>query len=356
MEKTVSSMLIIYILCGLVFVPGVCISAASDGVTLCAGVIIPSLFPFFVCSKMLVQNGFAEKISRPFRTVMRPLFNVPGCGAFAFAVGILSGCPVGAKTVCELYSSGACTKAEAQRMICFCNNSGPLFIIGSVVSGMMGFPEAGGMLYASHVVSAVVVGIIMSFYKRKEKISKTPRFCTNSKKIGFPEAVAESVNLALYVCGFVIFFAVVTAILQYSGMVEILMGKTGGSGIVYGMLEMTNGISSLCGGRVTTELLSFVSFVLGFGGLSVIMQVGGIVKEYGLSTLVFAAAKLVQGLISAVLTVFLASFCKISLPVFSRGGDFSVPGGWAVSINLFVLFGIIILIMSILSIACKKMR
>ena len=85
MEKTVSSMLRIYILCGLVFVPEVCISAASVGVTLCAGVIIPSLFPFFVLSSLVVELGLAEYLGRLLEPVMRPLFHVSGACAAAFA-------------------------------------------------------------------------------------------------------------------------------------------------------------------------------------------------------------------------------------------------------------------------------
>ena len=63
---------------------------------------------------------------------MRPLFNVPGEGAFAFLMGIISGYPVGAKIVTNFRNEGICTKYEAERLLCFTNNSGPLFILGSV--------------------------------------------------------------------------------------------------------------------------------------------------------------------------------------------------------------------------------
>ena len=37
---------------GLIFFPSEAVAAASDGLTLCLNVIIPSLFPFFVLSTM----------------------------------------------------------------------------------------------------------------------------------------------------------------------------------------------------------------------------------------------------------------------------------------------------------------
>ena len=163
----ISAALTVYVFLGLVLLPVQCIAAASRGLGLCIEVIVPSLLPFFICSKILLKNGFAESVSKPFGILMRPVFNVPACGAFAFLIGILSGCPVGAKTVTDMYERSVCTKAEAQRMLCFCNNSGPLFIMGAVATGMLGFDKVGVVLYVSHIISAVVVGVAVSFYKRK---------------------------------------------------------------------------------------------------------------------------------------------------------------------------------------------
>ncbi len=357
--KKVSIWLILYILCGLVFAPSVCIGAASGGVELCLSVVVPSLLPFFICSKMLVQNGFARYISKPMQFIMRPVFNVPGCGAFAMVVGALSGCPVGAKTVTELLKDGLCSKSEAQRMVCFCNNSGPLFIMGAVASGMLGYEKIGGLLYASHIISALLVGVCMSFYKRGDvlvRASATKR----DERATLSSVMAESVSLMGYVCGFVIFFAVVVAILRQSGMIDIIGGKaadkSGLAGIIYGAFEMTNGIAALGAEKITASTLCAASFILGFGGLSAILQVRGIISEYGLSSLVFAAAKLAQGAISAFVTWVMLGFCDISLPVFATKSEVGFASLWANGINLTALFGIIILILSILSVTCKKVR
>lgn len=63
---------------------------------------------------------------------MKPLFNVPGEGAFPLIMGIISGYPVGAKIVTNFRKENICTKEEAERLLTFTNNSGPLFIIGTV--------------------------------------------------------------------------------------------------------------------------------------------------------------------------------------------------------------------------------
>ena len=75
---------------------------------------------------------------------MRPLFNIPGSGAFAVALGITSGYPVGAKISNELFESGECTKQEAERLLSFTNTSGPLFIVSAIGIGM--FNNIGGKI------------------------------------------------------------------------------------------------------------------------------------------------------------------------------------------------------------------
>lgn len=61
-----------------------------------------------------------------------------GIGGYAFIMGIISGYPVGAKIVTEFRKNGNCSRAEAERLLSFTNNSGPLFIIGTIGVSMFG--------------------------------------------------------------------------------------------------------------------------------------------------------------------------------------------------------------------------
>ena len=118
----------------LMFWPKDSMAAARDGLTLCYNVIIPSLFPFFVLSALVVDLGLAGHLGRALEGIMRPLFNVPGACAPALALGFVGGYPVGARTALQLYQKGMCTKTEAERLLAFCNNSGPAFILGGLGS------------------------------------------------------------------------------------------------------------------------------------------------------------------------------------------------------------------------------
>lgn len=48
----------------LVAAPGEAIAGAKDGLTLCFNVIVPSLFPFFVLSSLVVDLGLAAYLGR----------------------------------------------------------------------------------------------------------------------------------------------------------------------------------------------------------------------------------------------------------------------------------------------------
>ena len=122
--------------------------------------LIPTLFPFFICSGILLYSGFCEALSVLFRPCMKPLFGVSPAGASAFVLGIISGYPLGAVTAGQLYENGYITKTEAERLTAFCNNSGPLFILGSVGAAVYGNIRLGIMLYVFHILAALTLSLI----------------------------------------------------------------------------------------------------------------------------------------------------------------------------------------------------
>ena len=96
-------------LLSLMMFPTQSVEAAKAGLELCGNVIIPSLFPFFVLSGLIVETGLVKHLGRLLQPVMKPLFNVGGSCAAAFALGVVGGYPVGAVTAIDLYKKGRCT-------------------------------------------------------------------------------------------------------------------------------------------------------------------------------------------------------------------------------------------------------
>lgn len=108
------------------------LTATKNGLALWFNSVVPSLLPFFIATELLGYTNIVSKIGKLLNKIMKPIFNVPGIGAYAFVMGIISGYPVGAKIVTSFREQGLCSKAQCERLLAFTNNSGPLFIIGTV--------------------------------------------------------------------------------------------------------------------------------------------------------------------------------------------------------------------------------
>lgn len=129
--------------------------AAKAGLNLWANSVLPSLLPFFIATELLSYTNVVPLCGKLLNRFMRPIFNVPGEGAFALLMGIISGYPVGSKIVTNLKEQNLCTDIEAERLLAFTNNSGPLFIIGTVGIGMFYSSYIGLILFVTHILACL---------------------------------------------------------------------------------------------------------------------------------------------------------------------------------------------------------
>ncbi|MGN1059444.1 MAG: nucleoside recognition domain-containing protein [Clostridia bacterium] len=294
---------------------GPAISAVREALVLCYQTVIPSLFPFFVLSGLLISGGFAGLCARWLSPVMRPLFRVGGAGALALVIGLISGYPMGAKITAELYRNGQISRREAERLLPCCNNSGPLFIIGAVGTGMLGSAEDGLLLYGVHAVCALLVGLCFRFYRgdRRETsplrggmpaASRQPEPGRRSATGGqtsllqaFSASVSGSVSTLLQVCGFILLFA--AAIACAAPVLYRLLPPAAVLWIKC-LSEVTNGAYLLSRAGLPRRLtLTCLAFCIGTGGLCVMMQAAGLLSGSGISLKTYAAGKLLHGVLSA---------------------------------------------------------
>lgn len=330
------------------------LSAAKIGLKLWANNVVPSLFPFFIATNLLKSTNVLSIISKYFNKIMRPLFNVPGEGAYAFILGLISGYPVGAKIVTDLRNSNLCSKDEGERMLCFTNNSGPLFIIGTVGITLFANSTVGLVLLITHILAALTVGIILGIVSRfrknnlfqynsnilnyssnnKYRLNNSNAFTqttssnrqTNSNICTFSNlgeilsnAILESSKTIIMIGGFVVIFSVIISILNSSKMMELLsfafypilklfnVDISFAKSILSGIIELTNGLSIVS--SITNKSISIniiiCAFLLGFGGISVMLQVLSITSKSDLSIKKYFWGKLLQGIIAASYTYIL---------------------------------------------------
>lgn len=308
----------------LMLYPQESMEAVRAGLELCFNVIIPSLFPFFVLSSLVVELGLAGYLGRALEPVMRPLFNVSGACASAFALGFIGGYPVGAKTAISLYQDGMCTRTEAERLLAFCNNSGPAFILGVVGTGVFSNSRVGMLLYLAHAAASVCIGLLFRFYRRggekREEVRPTPKFEARRFTAAFTDSIKGSFLSTLNICAFVVFFTVVIKLLCLSGLLPavakglgVLLAPWGFSAqwaerLLTGALELSSGVWSLTGEGALAGRVSMAAFMLGWAGISVHCQVLSFIGGSGLSVKTYLIGKFLHGSLSA---LFVAGLFRI---------------------------------------------
>lgn len=286
--------------------------------------IIPSLFPFFVLASLCIALGLAGYMGQYLSPLMRPLFGVSGSGATALVLGLVGGYPLGAKAVASLYENGSCTEEEANRLLRFCNNSGPAFVVGAAGAGVFGSTILGLWLYAAHVVAAILTGLLLC--RGKPKGPAVPPSIQTSKAQPLSIALVESIKSAFSsvhsICAFVVFFSVAIQLLQSAGilalategLVSLGLGQDVAAGLTAGLLEISSGITALQG-TPSIGALCAAGFILGWSGLSVHCQAISILSPAGLSARPLILGKLVHGLFSALLIFAGCSLFSGALPV-----------------------------------------
>ena len=97
--------------------------AVLEGVKLWAACVLPSLFPYFFITAVMSSLSVTGKFSKLLTPLTKRLFRCGGLVGYAYFMSLLSGYPVGAKTVCDLKNRGLIESAEAVRAACVCYTS-----------------------------------------------------------------------------------------------------------------------------------------------------------------------------------------------------------------------------------------
>jgi len=268
--------------------------SASAALALCAGTVIPALFPFMAVSNLLMALGFGEWLSPRLAGLMGPLFRLPGSAGSALLLGLVGGYPIGVRTAADLYRQGTLTREEAARLLTFCNNSNPAFLISVLGIGVFGDVRTGVYLWLIHLLSALLTGM---FFRGHGKVSRRPPTVSCScRTVSLPAAFVASVSHALSgilsVCAFVVVFYVAVSPLTS-------LGRPFGP-ILVGGIELFSLTSLLTPDRFGFLLAAYCS---GWGGLSVLAQTAAALDGTDLPLRPCLAGKALQGVLSLTLAL-----------------------------------------------------
>jgi len=264
------------------------------GLELCTSTVISSVFPFLILTDLISSTPGFEEI-RVLRKLFERAFKINGYAINSFLIGITCGFPIGAKSAAELYKNRKISKEECERLIGFCNNTGPAFIISGIGAAMRGSILDGVLLYLTMIISAIIVGIIFGIGK---SYSQTRSAC-NNLYFDFPSSVKNAATNTLGICGFVVLFSVIC------GIISDFLKTSGFLFYILPFIEVTNAASILEKSTTLPKAFSLMltSFSISFSGLSVHFQTSSFLRGLNISMKKYYLMKLAQGAVSSLLTL-----------------------------------------------------
>ena len=297
----------------LIFLPQIGKNGVANGLYISGKIIIPSLFPFAFCVLFIMRSGVLNLL-RKIEPIAVFLFGHT-CDEFAvFLLSLIGGYPVGARLVKELYDQKETDDYRAQILLYYCVNAGPAFTVIAVGNGIFASNEIGYILLSASFLSSVVMAFICRFsfkdYK-KENIKSKRIDMTFSDN--FVSSAADASKSVFTICVFVILFSVFISYIEYFSAKVTFLKYIG-----Y-LFEVTSALTH-------TKNIYSVSFLLGFSGFCVWLQIISTIGNLKINFLKFALARIVHGSISTAITYILVRIFKPTMNTMTNAVSFGKSG------------------------------
>lgn len=276
--------------------------------------IFPSLFPFFLLSELLIQYGFVEFLGELLKPVMNRIFRISNQAAFIFVMSIISGFPSNAKYTKALLEEHKINEKEATKILTFTHFSNPLFILGTVSITFLGNREVGFLILFCHYITNLILGLLFRNYYPSPKTDcrvSIRKAITNmtlarqKKKVSFPliltNALNHTIQTLLFILGVTTTFLIITTLIN-----QHITLSTFHQSILNGFFEMTQGLKYVSLLNIPLKIKGILTvMILSFGGLSVHMQLIGILSKSKIRYFPYFTARVLHATIASLMFFFL---------------------------------------------------
>ena len=289
------------------------ISSISNTVELFIYKILPSLFIYIFITEIILNFGIADSLAFGINNI---LSNSASC----VIIGFLLGYPNSAKYILKLYNEHKITSSTAIKLSAFTSNANPAYILGTIGIGMFNNISIGLILLLSHIISAIIIGIIYNPTNSEIIIQQTTSNSNTFKKIYSSfEILSKSIFGTLKTLSLIFSYTIIFSLIPILITTNMHLSQVVSS-LITGILEISNGINLIVNTNINMHhQIVLISFILSFSSLMVIMQIYTFVKYTGVKFSALVKFKLVQGVLSSILTLSLLKFIDNStINVFSN--------------------------------------
>ena len=192
--------------------PQTCAEALRQGLALCGGPLLVSLYPFLVVSALVMHSGVGGTLGRVFWPVVRLIGLRKASAGSVLLIGFVGGFAPAAAAAAEAVCTGELTPDEASALLPACICSGPSFIILTVGEQMLGSRAVGVCLFAAQVLAGWLTAALL--YRITGKKARHPAAQQNVPRTEPPTLdgiLAQAAVTYLKLCGFVLYFRLLAA-------------------------------------------------------------------------------------------------------------------------------------------------
>lgn len=264
--------------------------------------LIPSMFPFFVISDLLINYSITNYIPKWIKNTFTKLFQVNESVISIFFLSLLSGFPSNARNTRILYDKNIITKKEAENALIFTHFANPLFVLSTISVFFLHNETYGYIILTSHYLGNIIIGILtrntrsINTTNYIEKTNKSQNFSTS-----FINAIKNSINTLLTILGTLTCFLILSSLI-----LEHLNLNSYNSTLLKGILEITMGLKSLSTLLINDCYKVVISTIfISFGGLSVHLQVLSQLTDTDISYHPFFISRIFHALISGIISFIL---------------------------------------------------
>ena len=280
----------------------------TESLSLCAAVLVPSLFPMLILSDLIASCRCPAALQRLCAAPLRVLFGLsPGCLA-PLILGLTGGYPLAAKTAASAKERGLIGREDARRLTLFFTCPGLPFSVTAAGAGFFGSRAAGATLFAACAAADVAAAII---YNRRFPAAggHVPAEGSSGGAGGLIRSVERATGGIFSVCAWVCAF----------GTLLTALAPTEGSGPGRWLPLFTE---VTAGARAAAERrdLPLTAACLAFGGLCIFCQLLPEIKSSGVGAGRYLCVRLLCAAIAMGAERLLLKFAMLPVPTESRLG------------------------------------
>lgn len=274
--------------------------ASADGLRLWFFTVLPTLLPFLILSDALIHAGKIPAVFHRFSRFFSWALGLSLYGAYAFALGLFCGYPMGARLTADLLQEKKIDRREADYLLTFSNNASPMFVSSYILVQTLDMQHMAIPTFTILYLSAFLTSLFFRcMFHRFSVPSTNTAYQTAEPAQPLPQRLIDSSIMNGFetitrLGGYIILFSIAAAMVHtFFYRLPVI------SWLLPGIMEITTGIHLIgLTAMPATQKYIVILALTTFGGISSVAQTKGMLNGTPLSIKTYILGKTVQTVIT----------------------------------------------------------